>query len=50
MVEDVDEVLEMMRIEEGPLIDDEIQPIETFVEYGNATGFKGFGSSSQHRP
>ena len=31
-----------MRIEEGPPIDDEIQPIETFVESDSATDFKGF--------
>ena len=31
-----------MRIEEGPPIDDEIQPIETFVESNSATDFKGF--------
>ena len=34
-------VMETMRIEE-PLIDDKIQPIETFVEYESATDFKGF--------
>ena len=33
--------MEMMRIEEPP-IDDEIQPIETFVESESATDFKGF--------
>ena len=31
MLEDVDEVLEMMQIEEEPPIDDEIQPIKTFM-------------------
>ena len=40
MVEDVDEVLEMMRIKEEPPIDDGInQPIETFVESESATDF-----------
>ena len=38
----IQKVMEMMRIEEEPPIDDEIQPIETFVEYESATGFKGF--------
>ena len=33
--------METMQIEE-PLINDEIQPIETFVEYECATDFKGF--------
>ena len=32
MLESVDEVLETMRIEEEPPINDEIQPIETFVD------------------
>ena len=31
-----------MRIEEEPLIDDKIQPIETFVEFESAIDFKGF--------
>ena len=35
MLEDVDEVMKTMRIEEE-------RPIETFVEYENAIGFKGF--------
>ena len=35
-------VMETMRIEEEPPIDEEIQPIETFVEYESATDFKGF--------
>ena len=35
-------VMETMRIEEEPPIDDEIQPIETFVESKCATDFKGF--------
>ena len=35
-------VMETMQIEEEPLIDDEIQPIETFVEYECVTDFKGF--------
>ena len=30
-----------MQIEEEPPIGDEIQPIETFVEYESATDFKG---------
>ena len=34
MLEDVDE--------EEPPIDDEIQPIETYVQYESATNFKGF--------
>jgi hypothetical protein len=42
MLEDVDEVLETMRTEEEPLIDDEIQPIETLVESESAMDFKGF--------
>ena len=42
MLEDVDEVLEMMRIEEEPPIDDGIQPIETFAQFESATNFKGF--------
>ncbi len=42
MLEDVDEVLETMQIEEESPIDDEIQPIETFVESESATDFKGF--------
>ena len=42
MLEDVDEVMETMQIEEEPPIDDEIQPIETFVEFERATDFKGF--------
>ena len=41
-LEDVDEVLETMQIEEESPIDDEIQPIETFVEVESATNFKGF--------
>ena len=31
-----------MQIEEEPPIDDEIKPIETFVESESATDFKGF--------
>ena len=42
MLEDVDEILEMMRVEEEPTIDDEIQLIYTFVESQCATDFKGF--------
>ena len=42
MLEDIDEVLETLRIEEPPPIDDEIQPIKTLVECESATGFKGF--------
>ena len=42
MLEDVYEDLETIRIKEEPPIDDEIQPIETFVEYESATNFKGF--------
>ena len=44
MLEDVDEVLETMRIEEESPIDDKIQPIETFVASESATDFKGFGA------
>ena len=36
------EVLETMRIEEEPPIDDKIQLIETFAEAESAPGFKGF--------
>ena len=32
MLEDVDDILQTMRIEEEPPIDDKIQPLETFVE------------------
>ena len=42
MLEDIDEVLGMMRIEEEPPIDDEIQPIKAFDEFESATNFKGF--------
>ena len=42
MLENVDEVLERMRIGEEPLVDDEIQLNETFVESESATNFKGF--------
>ena len=42
MLEDIDEVLGMMRIEEEPPIDDEIQPIKAFAESESATNFKGF--------
>ena len=42
MLEDVDEVLETMWIEEEPPIDDEIQPIKTFVESKSTSDFKGF--------
>ena len=42
MVEDIEEVLETMQIEEEPPIDDEIQPMETFVESESAIDFKGF--------
>ena len=31
-----------MQFEEEPPIDDKIQPIETLVESGSATDFKGF--------
>lgn len=31
LLEDIDEVLETMQIEKEPPIDNEIQPIETFV-------------------
>ena len=42
MLEDVDEILETMRIKEEPPIDDAFQPIETFLEFESATTFKGF--------
>ena len=42
MLGNVDEVLETMRIEEEPPIDDEIQLIEIFAESKSATDFKGF--------
>ena len=42
MLEDIDEVLEEMRIEEEPPINDKIQPIEAFAEFESATNFKGF--------
>ena len=38
----IQKLMETMRIEEEPPIDDEIQPIETFVESESATDFKGF--------
>ena len=41
-VGDVDKVMKTMQIEEESPIDDEIQPIETFVESKSATDFKGF--------
>ena len=49
MLEDVDEVLETMRIEEEPPIHDETQPIETLVESESATDFEGF-EATQHCP
>ena len=42
VLEDVDGVMETMQNEEGPPIDDEIQRIETFVEFKSATDFKVF--------
>jgi hypothetical protein len=42
MMEDVDEVLETMRIKEEPPSDNKMEPIETFVESENATDSKGF--------
>ena len=42
MLEDVEKVLETIQIEEEPPIDDEIKPIETFVESESATHSKGF--------
>ena len=42
MLEDIDEVLKTMQIEGEQPINDEIQPIETFVEFESATNFKGF--------
>ena len=44
VLEDVDEVLETMRIEEEPPIDDELEAIETVVASDNATDFKGLGA------
>ena len=51
MLGSADEVLETMRIEEEPPIDDEIQPIETFIKSNRATDLKGFEAlhNSQHR-
>ena len=40
MLEDVDKVLEMTRIE-GPPLDDEIQPIKILAAFESATDFKG---------
>ena len=40
--EDVNEFVEMMRIEEEPPIIDEIWPIKTFVEYEIVTDFQSF--------
>ena len=42
MLENVDDVMETMWIEEEPSIDDEIEPIETFVDFESGIGFKGF--------
>ena len=42
MLEDIDKVLETMRIEEESPINDVIQPIETFVTFESAPDFKGF--------
>ena len=42
MLEDINEVLEMMRIEEEPPIDDGIQPIKTFAKSKSVADFKGF--------
>jgi hypothetical protein len=42
MLEDIDKVMGMMRIEEEPPIGDEIQPIEAFAKPESATDFKGF--------
>ena len=42
MLKDVDEILELMRIEEEPPIDDTIQHIQTFAKSDRATNFKGF--------
>ena len=42
MLEDADEVLETMRIEEEPAIDDEIEHAEKFVESLSVAVFKGF--------
>ena len=38
----IHKVLEMIWIGEKSPTDDEIQPIETFVEFESATDFKGF--------
>ena len=38
----IQKVVETMRIEEEPPIDDEIEPIKTFAESKSATNFKGF--------
>ena len=42
MLEGVDKVLETMRIENQPLVDDKIQPIKPFAKYDSATNLKGF--------
>lgn len=42
MLEDIDKIMEMMRIEEESPIDDEIQLMKTFLDFESATGFKGF--------
>ena len=44
VLEDVDEVMETMRIEEEPPIDDELEAIETAVASDSATDFKGLGA------
>ena len=44
VLEDVDEVMETMRIEEEPPIDDELEAIETVVASDSATDFKGLGA------
>ena len=50
MLEDIDEVMETMQIEEEPLIDDQIQLIETFAESESATDFQRLLRSTQHCP
>ena len=42
MLRDIDKVLETMRIEEEPPINDEIQPIKPFAKFESASAFKGF--------
>ena len=42
MLEDIDEVMETMRIEEGPHVNDKIEPAEKYVGLKSVIDFKGF--------